>query len=41
MDYKEAYFQLQGELADLVEYIQKIQQKHEEKYISESDAPKN
>ena len=39
MDYKEAYFELQGELADLIEHIQKIQLKYEEKYISEADKP--
>ena len=40
MDYKKAYFELQGELADLIEHIKKIQQKYEEKYISETDSHK-
>ena len=37
MDYKEAYFKLYGELADLIEHLENIQQKYEEKYISETD----
>ena len=37
MDYKKAYFELQGELADLIEHIKEIQRKYEEKYISASD----
>ena len=37
MDYREAYFELQGELEDLIEHIERIQQKYEEMYISEPD----
>ena len=41
VDYKEAYFELYGEIADLIEHLEKIQQKYEEKYISEADKPEN
>ena len=38
MDYKQAYFELQGELENLIEHIQNIQQKYEEMYISDGDS---
>ena len=41
MDHKKAYFELYGEIADLIEQLEKIQQKYEERYISEVDEPKN
>ena len=41
MDYKKAYFELQGELANLIEHLKEIQQKYEEKYISDPDNPEN
>ena len=39
VDYKKAYFELYGEIADLIEHLEKIQQKYEERYISEADEP--
>ena len=33
MDYKEAYFKLYGELSDIIENLQKLQQEYEELYI--------
>ena len=39
VDYKKAYFELYGELADLIERMQEIQRKYEERYISEADEP--
>ena len=33
MDYKELYFELYGEIADLIEQLKALQQKFEDKYI--------
>ena len=41
MDYKKAYFELYGELADLIERMQEIQRKYEERYISEAEEQEN
>ena len=41
VDYKKAYFELYGEIADLIERMQEIQRKYEEKYISEEDRQEN
>ena len=33
MDYKKLYFELYGEIADLIEQLKALQQKFEDKYI--------
>ena len=37
MDYKELYFELFGELSDLIEQLTDLQQKFEDKYIEENE----
>ena len=37
MDYKELYFELYGEIADLIEQLQALQKKYEEKYIDANE----
>ena len=38
MDYKELYFELFGEIANLIEQLTDLQQKFEDKYIAENEA---
>lgn len=37
MDYKELYFELYGEIADLIEQLKALQQKLEDKYIEKTE----
>ena len=37
MDYEKLYFELYGELSDLIEQLKALQQKFEAKYISENE----
>ena len=37
MDYKEAYFALYSELANIIEQLEELQLKYEEKYIESND----
>ena len=37
MDYKEAYFGLYAELANLIEQLEELQRKYEEKYIESGE----
>ena len=37
MDYKELYFNLYGEISNLIEQLEALQQKYEAKYIDDID----
>ena len=37
MDYKELYFELYGEIADLIEKLKALQQKLDDKYIEKTE----
>ena len=37
MDYKEAHFELYAEIANIIEQLEKLQRKYEDKYIESGE----